>query len=91
MWDLWLPENLGTFLNHALTTGTIPANNKPEVLDHHEHNISYTESSLCDSIEYKQTTQTEHEHTTQTVCNLQGISQEVMQKSSALPTSNHVQ
>ena len=84
-------SNLGTFLNHVSgvhgdvctrTTGIIPTIN-PEVLDQdgeeseeHEHNSSDTDSSLCDSTEY--------EHTTPTDCDLQAISQEVMQKSSAL-------
>ena len=85
-------SNLGTFLNHVSgvhgdvctrTTGTIPANNNAEVLYQDgeeswgsEHNTLDTDSSLCDSTEY--------EHTTQTDCDLHGISQEVMQKSSTL-------
>lgn len=66
--------------NCTHTTGTIPDNNNAEVLDQDgeesEHNVSDTDSSLCDSTEYERTTQTD--------CDLQGISKEIIQKSSAL-------
>lgn len=85
-------SNLGTFLNHVLavhgdvctrTTGTIPTNNNAKVMcqdsdefGDSEHN-SDTDSSLSDSNEYA-------EYNTETDSDLQGISQEVIQKSSAL-------
>ena len=84
-------SNLGTFLNHVSgvhgdvcthATGTIPTNSNAEVMcqdseefGDSEQNASDTDSSLCDLTDYQYSA---------IGSDLQSISQEVIQKSSAL-------